>query len=877
MVLTILSIFLRIATPASTQVPDHKNPSHLTGPVGQESTPDSHVKPKNSELFKGKKVVAGEVLVKFRPSATKSGIAQAELAADADQVKKIGSTGAKLIHSRSKDTATLVRELSARGDVIYAEPNYIVHADALPGDPKFSELWALQNTGYTSGGGAGTAGADIDAAAAWEISTGSRDNVVAVIDTGVDYTHPDLAANMWSAPAPFTVNIGGETIRCEAGTRGFNAITKTCDPQDEYNHGTHVAGTIGALGNNGIGGVGVNWTASIMDIKFMDATGSGTLADAIDGIEFAIQAKEAFAESSGANVRVLSNSWGWNGDLSQALLDEINRANASEMLFVASAGNGGADRVGDDNDTTPFYPSSYTAPNVVSVAATDNNDALASFSNYGANSAHLGAPGVMIYSPIMGGLYDYWSGTSMAAPHVTGAAALVLSRCSLDTAGLKENLLNNGDPIPALSGITMTGRRLNVYNALLACGAAPSGLSLTQTDSPDPVTVNTNLTYTLNVTNKGLSDVTGVTLTDTLPSGVIFVSATPTQGTCSGTGTVTCSLDSLASSATATVTIVVTPTASGKITNTATVSGNETDPNTSDNSATVVTTVQSSLSALTLSPTTVTGSKRPVATLTLNEPAPPGGAVVKLASSNTAIAAVPASITLAAGTTSKNFTITTKAVAETSAVDIIATYGGSTRSATLTVLPPALSSLVLGQAILNSPCQSTTGKITLNAVAPAGGVLVALTSSNAAASVPSSVTVPAGTTSATFTVTPMLVSSKQTGAVTASYGGVSKSSALTLMPIGVLRLALTPNPVTGPNAVTGTITLSCPASTGGLVVKLSTNYGAIARPTASTITIPAGSTTGTFTISTADVSKVSYATITAGVNGIAKSVKLTVN
>jgi hypothetical protein len=154
---------------------------------------------------------------------------------------------------------------------------------------------------------------------------------------------------------------------------------------------------------------------------------------------------------------------------------------------------------------------------------------------------------------------------------------------------------------------------------------------------------------------------------------------------------------------------------------------------------------------------------------------------------------------------------------------------------------------------------------------------VALTSSNAAASVPSSVIVPAGTTSATFTVTPTPVSSKQTGAVTASYGGVSKSSTLTLMPIGVLRLELTPNPVTGPNAVTGTITLSCPASTGGLVVKLSTNYSAVARPKVSTVTIPAGSTTGTFTISTADVSKISYATITAGVNGIAKSVKLTVN
>jgi uncharacterized repeat protein (TIGR01451 family) len=867
LVLTIFAVVLRVAIPATAQLSDPHKRSHAATPVGQEAPSDSHLKPKKTEVFKGKKVAAGEVLVKFRPSATKPGMAQAELIADADRVRKVGGTGAKLIHSRSKDTATLVQELSARGDVVYAEPNYVVHADALPGDPKFSELWGLQNTGYTSGGGAGTAGADIDAAAAWEISTGSRDNVVAVVDTGIDSTHPDLAANMWSAPAPFTVNIGGQTIQCAAGTHGFNAITKTCDPKDEYNHGTHVAGTIGAVGNNGVGGVGVNWTASIMDLKFMDATGRGDLAGAIDAIEFAIQAKQAFAGTAGANVRVLSNSWGWNGDFSQALLDQINRANSSDMLFVASTGNGGEDRVGDNNDTAPFYPSSYTAPNVIAVAATDNNDALASFSNYGANSAHLGAPGVLIYSTIMGGLYDYWSGTSMASPHVSGAAALVLSRCALDTAALKENLLNNADPIPALSGVTMTGRRLNVNNALLACGAAPAGLSLTLTDSPDPATASSDLTYTLTVTNEGLSAATGVT----------FVSATSSQGTCSGTGTITCALESLASSATATISIVVKPTAIGKISNTASVSSLETDPNISDNSATAVTTVLGSLTSLTLNPISVTGSKASIATITLNEPAPSGGAVVRLSSSNTAVAAVPTTFTLAAGTTTKSFTFMTRAVAVTSTVDITAAYGGNSKSATLTVHPPALSTLVLSPATLNSPCQSASGKVTLNAVAPAGGILVALTSSNAAAKVPASVTVPAGTTSATFTVTPALVSTRQTSTVTASYGGVSKSSALTLLPIGVASLTLTPNPVTGPNEVTGTITLTCPAPSGGLAVRLTTSNSAIARPKVSTVTIPAGAKTGTFTVITADVSKVNYVTISAGANAIAKSVRLTVN
>ncbi len=424
-------------------------------------------KRQKTEIFNGRKVAAGQAIVKFRNPSDEQSVAHVKRDVDADMERKVGRAGARLLRSRSKDTATLIRELSARGDVLYAEPNYIISLADVPNDPRFSELWALQNTGYTNSAGAGTPGADVGAVSAWDVSKGSRDNVVAVVDTGIDYTHPDLAANMWSAPAPFTVNIGGQIIRCEAGTHGFNAITKTCDPADEYDHGTHVAGVIGAAGNNGVAGVGVNWTAAVMGIKFIDATGSGTLSDAIDAIEFAIQAKQALG--SGANVRVLSNSWGWNGEASQALLDQINHAGASDMLFVAGAGNGGADQVGDDNDVSPFYPASYDAPNVVAVAATDNKDALASFSNFGANRVHLGAPGVLIYSTIMGGRYDWWSGTSMATPHVSGAAALVLSRCSLGAGDLRHVLLNNVDQVPSMSGITKTGGRLNVNKAIRAC------------------------------------------------------------------------------------------------------------------------------------------------------------------------------------------------------------------------------------------------------------------------------------------------------------------------------------------------------------------------------------------------------------------------
>jgi len=369
------------------------------------------------EFFNGKEVAANEVLVKFRAVPVQA-ILQAEQAAEVDVAVEVGNIGVLRFHSRSKNAAKLVAELSARPDVEYAEPNYILYADLVPNDPRFSELWGLRNTGQPILGTPGTPGADISAVSAWDITTGSRANVVGVVDTGIDYNHPDLAANVWSAPATFTVSIGGQAITCAAGTHGFNAITNTCDPLDNNSHGTHVSGIIGAVGNNGVGVVGVNWIASIMGSKFLDATGNGTTANAINAIEFTIQAKTAFAATAGANVRVLSNSWN-GGNFSQALLDEINRANANDMLFVAAAGNNSS-----NNDVTPFYPSSYNTPNMVAVAATDNTDALASFSNFGATSVHLGAPGVSILSTVTAGGYDYRGGTSMATPHVAGAFAL---------------------------------------------------------------------------------------------------------------------------------------------------------------------------------------------------------------------------------------------------------------------------------------------------------------------------------------------------------------------------------------------------------------------------------------------------------------------
>jgi subtilisin family serine protease len=420
--------------------------------------------------FNGYEVEAGAAIVKFKNSG--SGF-QLQTFVD-NAVSLVGATESRNISQRldlflfrsNMKTQALVEMLSKLTDVEYAEPNYIYRASVIPNDTNFGQLWGLHNTGQVVGGVAGVFDADIDAPEAWDVSTGSPNIVVGVIDTGVDYNHPDLAANIWSAPAAFSVTIGGQTINCPAGSHGFNAINNTCNPLDDNNHGTHCAGTIGGRGNNGAGVAGVNWTTSIMGLKFLSASGSGSSVDAIECIQFAIQAKQRFGAQ--ANVRVLSNSWG-GGGFSQALLDAINRADSNDMLFPAAAGNGN----GNNNDVNPHYPSTYNAPNVLAVASTTNQDNRSSFSNIGATTVDLGAPGSSILSTVRNGGFASFSGTSMATPHVAGAAALVLSSCSLTTAQLKANLMNNVDPISALSGITVTGGRLNVNKAIRACGGAP--------------------------------------------------------------------------------------------------------------------------------------------------------------------------------------------------------------------------------------------------------------------------------------------------------------------------------------------------------------------------------------------------------------------
>jgi subtilisin family serine protease len=316
-----------------------------------------------------------------------------------------------------------------------------------PNDPDYPLLWALNNTGQTGG----TPDADIDAPEAWDIETGDPNQVIGVIDTGVDYNHPDLVGNIWTNPGEIPGNgIDDDGNGYPDDVRGWDFAYGDNDPMDLQSHGTHVAGTIAAKGNNGVGVTGVNWDAKILPIKFLDDGGSGYTSNAILSLNYA----------TANGVKITNNSWG-GGGYDQGLYDAINSAGQQGALFIAAAGNWS-----DNNDINPFYPASYDLPNIISVAATDHNDGLAYFSHYGPNSVDLGAPGVNIYSTTPGASYSTYSGTSMASPHVAGGAALVWAQNPTWSAQeVKNRLLGTVDVKPSLSQ-TVSGGRLNLFNAL---------------------------------------------------------------------------------------------------------------------------------------------------------------------------------------------------------------------------------------------------------------------------------------------------------------------------------------------------------------------------------------------------------------------------
>jgi len=356
------------------------------------------------------------------------------------------------------DAASIVAQYSQLPEVEYAEPNFEIHLEnapegplvpIFPSDPQFSDQWALANSGQKGG----KQGADISAGLAWATTTGSDKVVVAVLDTGVDYTHEDLVENMWVRPATMEPYHDSELGTID-DLNGYNAIDNASDPMDDNGHGTHCAGIIGAEGENNIGIAGVNWKVQIMPLKFMNAGGFGTTKDAIEAINYVINRKKA-----GVNVRIISASWG-STQKSRALGDVIRKAYENDILFVAAAGNSST-----DNDRTPHYPSSY--PNVISVAALDRHDQLASFSNFGAKSVMIGAPGVDILSTWLGNEYEEKSGTSMATPVVSGVAALLVAQNpNISVEDLSKRLMASTDPIVALKGKTVSGGRINAAKAL---------------------------------------------------------------------------------------------------------------------------------------------------------------------------------------------------------------------------------------------------------------------------------------------------------------------------------------------------------------------------------------------------------------------------
>lgn len=413
----------------------------------------------------GPQAVDGELLVRFREDAGTARRDVALAAIGGQRIKRFEAIATDHVRvPRGRRAADLIATLLATGDVVAAQPNFIRRIVSAP--PPNDFFW-INDATY------GFYGVKkVQAHLVWappHSNTGSSSIVIADIDSGVKYTHPDLAANMWVNPG----EIAGNGIDDDANgyvddVHGINALTGSGNPMDDNGHGTHTAGTFGAVGNNGVGVVGVNWNVKILACKFLNASGSGSDAGAIECFNYITAMK-----NRGVNVRVSNNSWGGyrnpSAPFPQLLKDAIDAAGNAGILNVFAAGNDGV-----NIDTYPHDPASFTSPSIVSVAASRENDGRASFSNYGATTVDLAAPGVDILStyidvPDQGcfDCYAYLNGTSMAAPHVAGAAALLLAQspAQMPISTLKSLLLGNVDTVGAWSGKVASGGRLNVFKA----------------------------------------------------------------------------------------------------------------------------------------------------------------------------------------------------------------------------------------------------------------------------------------------------------------------------------------------------------------------------------------------------------------------------
>ncbi len=413
----------------------------------------------------------------------------------------------------------LLRGYGQRPEVMFAEQDGRVGIQQVSNDPSLSTLWGMQSTGFGSGA-VGAWGRDI---------TGTTTTVVGIVDSGIDYTHPDLYLNIWlnqgelqglsffsalvdtdgdqlisfrdlnnatnrSNPAAGLTDWNGngyidagDMLDSRSGWEngvdndsngyrddliGWDFANNDNDPYDDNSHGTHVAGTVGAMGGNGLGVAGVNWQVQMVPLKFLARSGSGSLSDAVLALDYFTTAKiQAGQRGETGQFVGTNNSWG-GGGYSRALENAIDRATQQDLLFIAAAGNGGLDGIGDDNDLNPSYPSNYSSSNVIAVAAITSTGALARYSNFGSVSVDLGAPGSSVFSTVPGGGYGNKSGTSMASPHVAGAAALLKSAFPRATAAqIRQALFDSATPTASLANKTVTGGRLNIPAALDRLGA----------------------------------------------------------------------------------------------------------------------------------------------------------------------------------------------------------------------------------------------------------------------------------------------------------------------------------------------------------------------------------------------------------------------
>ncbi len=416
----------------------------------------------------------GRLLVRFEPGAGAITRRAARIAVSGERVREPGLSivdGLELVRT-SLPVAVAAARLRATSGVLYAEPDYEIRAAAGPNDPLLPLQWGFENSSDT----------DLDMNGAWAVTRGSPDVVVAVVDSGVQLDHEDLAGNLWSNPGEIAANgIDDDDNGYVDDVHGWDFVAGDNVPDDEDGHGTHVSGTIAAVGDNGVGVTGVAYGSRIMPLRVLGAAGVGYVSDAIRAIDYAWR--------NGA--RISNHSWGWSGGASQPLRDAIEAAGRHEHLVVAAAGN--ADR---NVDELAFYPAAYDLPNVISVAASTVGDERAAFSDFGPLGVDVAAPGEDITSTFTGSGYESMSGTSMATPHVTGVAALVLSIHPGWTASeVRARILGTARPVTAFEAIIASGGVVNAAAAVAAVADRAPVVTITAPDTGASVLPGTPVAF----------------------------------------------------------------------------------------------------------------------------------------------------------------------------------------------------------------------------------------------------------------------------------------------------------------------------------------------------------------------------------------------